>query len=91
METTTLKIEGMSCGHCVTRVTAAISAVPGTEVLGVEVGTAAVRFDPTLTTAATVAAAVTEAGYPAVDVGTPKPSLQVVSCRSGGGCCCGTK
>jgi copper chaperone len=91
MEVTTLKIEGMSCGHCVRRVTAVITAVPGTEVLGVEVGTAAVRFDPALTTATTIAAALTEAGYPAVAVGTLKAPLRVVSCGSGGGCCCGTK
>lgn len=31
MSTTTLRITGMTCGHCVAAVTAALKAVPGVE------------------------------------------------------------
>ncbi len=42
----TLQISGMSCGHCVRTVEEALRGVEGTEVLGVEVGEARVRYDP---------------------------------------------
>lgn len=44
--TDTLQIAGMSCGHCVRTVEEALRGVEGTEVLGVEVGKARVRYDP---------------------------------------------
>ena len=46
MTTLTMKINGMSCGHCVHAVTKALGAVPGVEVDKVEIGSAIVRFDP---------------------------------------------
>ena len=45
-KTDTLQITGMSCGHCVRTVEEALRGVEGTEVLGVEVGEARVRYDP---------------------------------------------
>jgi copper chaperone len=45
-KTDTLQITGMSCGHCVRTVEEALRGVEGTEVLGVEVGAARVRYDP---------------------------------------------
>ncbi len=40
MNTITLSISGMSCGHCVAGVRNAIEAVPGTVVRDVRVGSA---------------------------------------------------
>jgi copper chaperone CopZ len=40
MKNVTLEISGMSCGHCVGRVTKALGALPGVKVEGVEVGKA---------------------------------------------------
>ena len=65
METqTTLKITGMSCGHCVARVTKALQAIAGVQVETVDVGSAKLRFDPARTSEAAIASALGEAGYP---------------------------
>lgn len=84
MRTVKLKIDGMSCGHCVGQVTAALKAVPGTEVLGVRVGSADVRYDEARTGAPALARAVTSAGYPAVEEGAAAPAAGPAT-----GCGCG--
>lgn len=61
----TLAIDGMSCGHCVARVSKALTAVPGVAVDDVQIGRARVRFDPGKTSVANIARAVDEVGYPA--------------------------
>lgn len=43
MKNVTLEISGMSCGHCVGRVTKALAALPGVKVGGVQVGRAEVE------------------------------------------------
>lgn len=63
-----LNVEGMSCGHCADRVSKAIAAVDPAAKVDVDLGANLVR----VTSAASpqvLAAAVTEAGYPA----TPRP------------------
>jgi copper chaperone CopZ len=65
MTTLTLAVDGMSCNHCVSHVTKALAAVPGVEVTRVAIGSAEVAFDPARTSPAAIAAAVSEAGYPA--------------------------
>jgi Cu+-exporting ATPase len=62
----TLKVEGMSCDHCVGRVQKALDAAPGVIEAKVDLasGTANVRVG-TGTDIARLADAVTEAGYPA--------------------------
>lgn len=64
MQSTTLKIDGMTCGHCVSAVTAALQKVPG--VVSAEVsldkGQAVVKGDAD---AAALVRAVEEEGYAA--------------------------
>lgn len=62
----TLKVEGMTCGHCVGRVQKALDAAPGVIEAKVDLdsGTAQIRFGAG-TAAASLAEIVTEAGYPA--------------------------
>jgi copper chaperone len=60
-----LDINGMSCGHCLNAVRTALSTAPGVTVTSVRVGRAEVQFDPAVTTADAIAAAVTDAGYEA--------------------------
>ena len=86
METTVLRINGMSCGHCVGQVTSALKKVPGVEVLAVDVGSASVRFDPNQTSVKAVAEAVTSAGYPAAPAESAKAAP--AACHTG---CCRTK
>ena len=63
MKDITLKIEGMSCQHCVMRVKKAIDAVQGVSKAEVVIGQAAVSFDETKTTKEAISSAVEKAGY----------------------------
>jgi copper chaperone len=63
MENLSLKIEGMSCGHCAMAVRSALKGVEGVDVERVEVGSASVRFDPARADAAGITRAIEEAGY----------------------------
>ena len=45
LRTETIRIEGMSCAHCVRAVREALGRVDGVEVEAVEIGAARVRFD----------------------------------------------
>lgn len=65
MTRTTLKIDGMSCGHCVMSVTKALKGLDGVTVENVAVGTATVEYDPAIASPEKIADAVTEAGYTA--------------------------
>ena len=68
MNRTTLRIDGMSCGHCVMSVRKALEAIDGVQVESVAVGTASVEFDPTRASTDVIVEAVNEAGYPAAAV-----------------------
>lgn len=46
MENLTLQIDGMSCGHCVSRVEKALTKLEGVEVRNVEIGAAEMSYDP---------------------------------------------
>lgn len=62
-----LTIAGMSCGHCVARVSKTLQALEGLEVDAVGIGTADVRFDPNRRSIEDILEAVRDAGYqPAV-------------------------
>jgi copper chaperone CopZ len=67
MTTTTYKISGMTCGHCVSAVSSELGGLPGVRDVRVDLaaGTAAVTSDQPLDPAA-VRAAVDEAGYEVV-------------------------
>ncbi|MEU3452332.1 cation transporter [Micromonospora sp. NPDC006766] len=64
MITTTYQVQGMTCGHCVSAVSAEVGAIPGVSDVQVDLATGQV----TVTSASpldtdTVRAAVDEAGY----------------------------
>ena len=59
-----LKIQGMSCQGCVTRVKKTLEGIQGVHVDTVEVGSAKVRLDPEITPAQ-VLEALDDAGYDA--------------------------
>jgi copper chaperone CopZ len=60
-----LKIEGMSCGHCVARVRRVLEETQGVRVTAVQVGSAEAEIDPDRVDSMAVARAVSDAGYPA--------------------------
>lgn len=63
MESTTIGISGMSCGHCVAAVKRALDGLEGVEVREVKVGSATVDFDPRATSPERIARAVEDEGY----------------------------
>jgi len=67
METTTIKIVGMSCGGCTSSVTKVLSETPGVARVEVSLtpGLAVVEFDPEGVTRAALCAAIDEAGFEA--------------------------
>lgn len=62
---TTLKISGMSCGHCVMGVKKALGAIPGIQVVDVQIGTAKYEGNVDIET---VKSAIEEEGYEVVAV-----------------------
>ena len=63
MADTTLKIQGMSCQHCVMRVKKAFETLPGIAKLDVQIGTAYVTYDDSVVKREDLEAAVEAAGY----------------------------
>jgi copper chaperone CopZ len=63
MAEATIKIEGMSCQHCVMRVKKAFETLPGIAELDVKIGTANVTYDESLVKREDLEAAVEAAGY----------------------------
>ena len=62
-----LKIEGMTCQHCVMSAKKAIDSVNGVSSSEVEVGSAKVTYDENNTNGEAIAAAVQNAGYKVVE------------------------
>jgi len=65
MQTERLKVTGMTCGGCVTKVTRAIKAIDGVGdvKLSLSSGDATVQYDERLTSLEQLKSAVTHAGY----------------------------
>ena len=61
----TLSIEGMHCGGCIHRVTAALEGAKGVTLDSVEVGSARLNFDPEQISADQIADAVNRIGFSA--------------------------
>jgi copper chaperone len=66
MKRETLKIEGMSCHHCVMAVKKELSKLENVKVNDVQIGSADVEFDETKINEKALEAAVEEAGYKVV-------------------------
>ena len=66
MERLNLKIEGMSCGHCVARVQKSLEKVEGVHVGRVDIGSAWVSYDPSQVGPERIRQAVEDAGYEVV-------------------------
>ncbi|MGH7503151.1 MAG: heavy-metal-associated domain-containing protein [Longimicrobiales bacterium] len=71
MSTTTLKISGMTCGHCVEAVRTALAKVDGVEDARVDLegGRAVVEYDAGRTSPRALANAVMDQGYMAEETG----------------------
>jgi copper chaperone len=68
MQTVSLEITGMTCGHCVAAVDKALKTLPGVSAANVEIGRATVTVDPKVATTDAIVDAVEDAGYSATVV-----------------------
>ncbi|MGO9613777.1 MAG: heavy-metal-associated domain-containing protein [Dissulfurispiraceae bacterium] len=59
----TVKIEGMSCQHCVMRIKKAVDALAGVSKSEVKIGSATVSFDESKIKQAEITASIEKAGY----------------------------
>lgn len=83
MQTETLKVTGMTCGGCTSKVTHALKAIPGVGdvTVSLSAGEATVQYDEQLTSPDQLKLAVKEAGYGVGAIGTEQKPR-------GKGCCC---
>jgi copper chaperone len=65
MERLNLKIEGMSCDHCVRAVRGRLERTPGVKVDEVKIGSALLDYDPTKTNVDDIEEAIADEGYTA--------------------------
>ena len=63
MKTTELKIEGMTCHHCVMAIKKELSKIENLKVEDVQIGSAKVEYDETKVSEITLSDAIEEAGY----------------------------
>jgi len=63
MADTTIKVEGMSCQHCVMRVTKALQGLSGIQDLDVQIGAVKLRFDEHSLKKEDIEKAIENAGY----------------------------
>lgn len=68
MEQTVLKVEGMSCNHCVKAIEKAIGTLPGIENVSVDLKskTVTVNYDPAQSPLDTIKAQIDDQGYEVV-------------------------
>ncbi len=63
MKTQELKIEGMTCGHCVMSVKKELSKLAGVNIVDVQIGRAHVQYDEDKMKREDLVKAIREAGY----------------------------
>ena len=63
MKNLNLKIDGMTCGHCVMHVQKALRALDGVQVGDVQIGSAHLEFDPAKRQVDDILAAIRDQGY----------------------------
>jgi copper chaperone CopZ len=68
MKRVQLQITGMHCGHCLQSVREALAAVPGVTIERVEIGSATIAVDDSVSGVGALVDAVYDAGYEAEEV-----------------------
>ncbi|MCI0555454.1 MAG: heavy-metal-associated domain-containing protein [Anaerolineae bacterium] len=68
MKTKELKIEGMSCGHCIMAVKHQLDKLSNVKVDDVQIGTAKVQVDEAMVTTEQLSRAIENAGYKLLSV-----------------------
>lgn len=77
-----LRVDGMTCGHCVSAVMGAVKSVDPEANVQVDLEGKRVRVDGGRSSTDALSRALGEAGYPASSAGGPAPAARK------SGCCC---
>ncbi|AUM19243.1 heavy-metal-associated domain-containing protein [Rhodococcus ruber] len=88
MNGTTVKVRGMTCGHCVSTVKAAVGSVPGVTAVEVDLQSGTVTSTGTASPHA-VAEAISQAGYDVDSAEQSMPATQALPRTGKSGGCCG--
>lgn len=88
MTVKTFKVDGMTCGHCVSTVKGAVGSVRGAEVVEVDLAAGTVTIAGTSSDHAVVEA-ISRAGYNIVPVGSDSVTGRDAPPVASAGCCCG--
>ena len=84
---TTFQVDDMTCGHCISVITKAIKGVDANASVSIDLASHRVNI-ASGTNAATLSAAIKQAGYTATPL--PNPVAQPVAAQpKRSGCCCG--
>lgn len=79
------EVKDMTCGHCVSTITKAVKAADAAAVVDIDLAAHLVRIASNTSTAQSLGAVITEAGYTPVQVSTAAPAAP----GKAGGCQCG--
>jgi copper chaperone len=82
------EVKDMTCGHCVGTITKAVKAADQDATVQIDLAAHMVTIDPAAADAATLGAAIREAGYTPVAVDATSPSQPAAPAAKRGGCCC---
>jgi copper chaperone len=89
MTVVTYRVDGMTCGHCVSTVKAAVGALPAVRDVEVDLATGTVTVTGT-PSEASVKQAISDAGYGVVSAESrPATGSALPLVGTAGGCCCG--
>jgi copper chaperone len=88
MTTTTFQVNDMTCGHCVSRITKALTALDRDAEVDIQLGRRRVEVRSSTADAAELQQGIKDAGYTPVPV-EPGPAATAQAKRGGCGCGCG--
>ncbi len=86
---TTFEVKDMTCGHCVSTITKAVTAVDSGAKVQIDLATHRVTIDQTEADAAELSRAIEQAGYTPVAVEADVERVAGKTAPARGGCCCG--
>jgi copper chaperone len=83
------EVKDMTCGHCVATITKAVKATDQDATVQIDLASHLVTIDSCAADAATLGAAIREAGYTPMAVSAAAADRPAAAATKRGGCCCG--
>lgn len=87
----TFEVNDMTCGHCVSAITKAVTDADPNARVEIDLATHRVQVEPGSADQSRLARAIEDAGYSPVQVTVSPPAAAPVAAKSAGGCCGGCR